>query len=330
MKKLMIVLLISMVSSLSQGAVVMEDGFEAAENLAGNGWTGSWNFSNTTYGNPANYMWSAGAQGTTTKDTGYVIQSGDELELVFDLRDMEGGEVATGEEVIGKLFYDAGAGVVELGSVAYDDGDVPAGWNNGFGALTVTATAGSVGENLQVSFEYTYGGSPMQRFGIDNVIVSVIAPLDLVPIADAGYSHVTWRDNGTLALAGTVDDRGEGDIIDTDVVWSIKTSPPGSAATLTKTSTDWANPTADFTPDLSIAGDYTIELTATDAAAQPDYDTLVVQVADDACEAAQLDPNWTGFDDYDINENCIIDLPDLTNFASKWLDEFYLPGPFSY
>ncbi|MDK1030328.1 MAG: hypothetical protein QGD96_13525, partial [Anaerolineae bacterium] len=75
---------------------------------------------------------------------------------------------------------------------------------------------------------------------------------------------------------------------------------------------------------------YTIELTAPDAAAQPDYDTLLVQVAADACEAAQLDPNWTGFDDYDINENCIIDLLDFTNFASKWLEEFYLTGSFSY
>jgi hypothetical protein len=161
-------------------------------------------------------------------------------------------------------------------------------------------------------------------------LVGNIVDTDPDPIAYAGYSYVTWLDNGTLALAGTVDDSGEGDVIDTDVVWSIKTYPPNSAATLTKTSTDWANPTADFTPDSSIVGDYTIELTATDAAGQPDYDTLVVQVAADACEAAQLDPNWTGFDDYDINENCIIDLLDFTNFASKWLDEFYLTESFSY
>ena len=327
MKRLTIFVLITMMCVLSQAAVIMTDGLEAADTLAGNGWTGTWNLSITNWGNPANYMWNAGDKGTTTKDTGYVIQSGDELELVFDLRDMEGGEVATGEEVIGKLFYDAGAGVVELGSVAYDDGDVPAGWNNGFGALTVTATAGSVGENLQVSFEYTYGGSPMQRFGIDNVIVSVIAPPDLVPIADAGYSYVTWLDNGTLALAGTVDDSGEGDVIDTDVVWSIKTSPPGSAATLTKTSTDWANPTANFTPDSGIVGDYTIELTATDAAAQPGSDTLLVQVAADRCDATWLADELSI---YDVNENCIIDLSDMAAFAAKWMSDMSLTGPLAY
>ncbi|KKL98125.1 hypothetical protein LCGC14_1827540, partial [marine sediment metagenome] len=38
---------------------------------------------------------------------------------------------------------------------------------------------------------------------------------DPVPIANAGNSYVTWLDNGTLALAGTVNDSGEGDIIDT-------------------------------------------------------------------------------------------------------------------
>ncbi|HEG43057.1 MAG TPA: hypothetical protein ENH94_03305 [Phycisphaerales bacterium] len=142
---------------LSQGAVIMNDGFEAAETLAGNGWTGAWNFSGATYGNPANYIWSAGDKGTTTKDTGYAIQSGDNLELVFDIRDMD-DEIATGELVIGTLFYNAGAGDVVLDSVGYDDGDVPGGWNNGLGYLLVTATAGSVGYDLQVSFEFTYDG----------------------------------------------------------------------------------------------------------------------------------------------------------------------------
>ena len=154
---------------------------------------------------------------------------------------------------------------------------------------------------------------------------------DPAPIADAGYSYITWLGNGAiLALAGTVDDSGEGDIIDTDVVWSIKTSPPGSAATLTKTSTDWANPTANFTPDSGIVGDYTIELTATDAAAQPDYDTLVVQVAADACEAAQLvdEPDEPSI--YDVDENCIIDLSDMAAFAAKWMSDMSLTGPLAY
>ncbi len=152
-------------------------------------------------------------------------------------------------------------------------------------------------------------------------------PIDPVPIADAGLSYVTWLDNGTLALAGTVDDRGEGDVINTDVVWSIKTSPPSSNPTLSKTSTDWANPTANFTPDLSVAGDYTIELTVTDAAAQPGSDTLLVQVAADACEATQLADELSI---YDVNENCIIDLSDMAAFAAKWMSDMSWTGPFAY
>ncbi len=172
MKKLVIVVLVSMVCSLSQGAVIMTDGLEAAETLAGNGWSGSWNFSGGNFGNPANYMWSAGTQGTTTKDTGYAIQSGDWLELVFDIKGMDGNS-SPGFDVIGTLFYNAGAGDVVLGSVAVDSGDILGGWNAALGDLAVAATAASVGQNLQVSFAYTYSGT-QERYGIDNVAVSIV------------------------------------------------------------------------------------------------------------------------------------------------------------
>ena len=177
MKKLIIVVLVSMVCSLSQGAVVMGDGLEAAETLVGNGWAGSWNFSGGNFGNPANYMYSGGDKGTVTKDTGYAIQFGDELELVFDIRDMEGGRVVTtGEQVIGTLFYNDGASDVVLGSIGYDDGDIPGAWNDGLGGLKVIAPAASVGHDLQVSFEYTYVGGVgrEKRYGIDNVAVSAV------------------------------------------------------------------------------------------------------------------------------------------------------------
>ncbi len=169
----------------------------------------------------------------------------------------------------------------------------------------------------KIEFLYNNPGNPYQ----DN---------DLDPAVDAGLNYITWLDNGTVPLAGTVDDHGEADIANADVVWSIETSPAGSAAVLTKASTDWANPTADFTPDTTLAGGYTIRLTATDTSGQSGTDTLVVQVADNACQAAQLDPEWTGFSIYDVNENCIIDLPDVTAFAIKWLGESSLSEPLAY
>ena len=331
-----------MMCVLSQAAVIMSDGFEATEDFAGNGWTVTdggnpqWTLSTTTYGNPANYAWGGGGtsttedidSGTLSKDTGYVIQAGDSLELIFDMKRLH--TATFDSSILVELGYVDDANDVVLGSVEYLDAAIPYGWNNAQGTLTVAATAGAVGNNLFIAFSggpNSWNGTSAQRIGIDNVIISVIVPPDPVPIADAGLSYVTWLDNGTLALAGTVNDSGEGDIIDTDVVWSIKTSPPGSAATLTKTSTDWANPTADFTPDLSIAGDYTIELTATDAAAQPGSDTLLVQVAADACEATQLADELSI---YDVNENCIIDLSDMAAFAAKWMSDMSWTGPFAY
>ncbi|MDK1030030.1 MAG: FAD-dependent oxidoreductase, partial [Anaerolineae bacterium] len=125
----------------------------------------------------------------------------------------------------------------------------------GLGGPRVMNTCGQMGiaTGYAASLCKKYSTSPRGIYTnyitqLKALVSNTVIP-DPVPIAYAGYSYVTWLDNGTLALAGTVDDSGEGDIIDTDVVWSIKTSPPGSAATLTKTSTDWANPTANFTPD---------------------------------------------------------------------------------
>ncbi len=97
---------------------------------------------------------------------------------------------------------------------------------------------------------------------------------------------------------------------------------------LTKTSTNPLAPTATFTTD--VRGDYTIQLTATDAAAQTDSDTLVVRVAEDACQAAL----WNGatLNSYDDlgNQNCVVDLPDLAALALEWLDNVSLTATVTY
>ncbi len=117
---------------------------------------------------------------------------------------------------------------------------------------------------------------------------------DLAPIVDAGSNYITWLNNGTIILSGNIQDNDEGDILNANVMWSIETSPVGSTPTLTKTSADWAHPAARFLADATIAGDYTIRLTAIDRSGQSGYDSLTVRVAGDACQAAQLDPDWTG------------------------------------
>ena len=95
-------------------------------------------------------------------------------------------------------------------------------------------------------------------------------------------------------------------------------------ASLTKTSTDPLLPTASFTTNYP--GTYVIELTATDDTvygpdALSDSATLEIVVADDACAAAQMSSSWDGFDYYDVDDNCVIDLFDFAEFSVKWLED---------
>ena len=153
---------------------------------------------------------------------------------------------------------------------------------------------------------------------------------DFPPTVDAGYSYITWLGNLPQLLAGTVDDGGEGDVADADVVWSIISGPSGAAATVVKTSTDPLQPTAMFTTDK--AGDYVIELTAADTngsqGVQSASDRLTVRVAADACAAQQI--VQAGYNAADYDRNCVVDLADLSAFARQWLDDIRLSSSVPY
>ena len=104
-------------------------------------------------------------------------------------------------------------------------------------------------------------------------------------------------------------------------------------ASVTKTSTDPLAPTAAFTTNYP--GTYVLKLTATDdtiygAEALFGSDTLEIQVADDACSAAQMSSNWSGFDYYDVDSNCTIDIYDFAAFAATWLDYTSLTAAEAY
>ena len=104
-------------------------------------------------------------------------------------------------------------------------------------------------------------------------------------------------------------------------------------ASVTKTSTDPLAPTAVFTTNYP--GTYVLKLTATDdtiygAEALFGSDTLEIQVADDACSAAQMSSNWSGFDYYDVDSNCTIDIYDFAAFAATWLDYTSLTAAEAY
>ena len=152
------------------------------------------------------------------------------------------------------------------------------------------------------------------------------------PTVDAGDSYHTWLGDLPLTtLAGTVGDGPPGDVADAGVAWSITGTPEGANATVEKTSTlpeEWANPTADFTTDT--VGTYEITLRATDATELTGSDTLEIQVWSDACEAAQEAPSWTGFNIFDTDQNCVVDLIDYAAFAAQWLADLRLTTPEAY
>lgn len=188
MKKMVIVVLVCIVCSLCQATEIMNDGFEAADTLEGNGWDttlSNWNISTGNYGNPSHYIWGGGSggagdndptivSGVVSKDTGYAIQSGDVIDLVFDIRDLS-SDIENDASFIAKLYYLDGVTQVDLGSAEYSDAAVLFGWHDGMGALTVNATEGAIGNNLFVSFTGTGGdGQSAQRLGIDNVIISQV------------------------------------------------------------------------------------------------------------------------------------------------------------
>ncbi|HOL89139.1 MAG TPA: hypothetical protein PK054_07065 [Anaerohalosphaeraceae bacterium] len=153
---------------------------------------------------------------------------------------------------------------------------------------------------------------------------------DFPPVVEAGYNYITWVGNLPQLLMGIVDDLGENDIADADVVWSIDSGPAGAEASVVKTSSNPLAPTALFTSNM--AGTYIIRLTATDTGGnqgpQTSFDTLTVRVASDACAAQQM--VQPGYNSADLNQDCIVDLEDLSVVAVQWLTDISLSASVPY
>ena len=74
-------------------------------------------------------------------------------------------------------------------------------------------------------------------------------------------------------------------------------------------------------------GIFTVRASATDNAGQIGSVDLLVRVAADACQGAQWDTaNWPGFNAFDFNSDCLVNVNDFASFASQWLDDKNLPG----
>ena len=117
---------------------------------------------------------------------------------------------------------------------------------------------------------------------------------------------------------------GGTDNITMDIEWGGYAIGWGPDMTVTNTTTNLATPTATLTTDTP--GTYTVKLTAWDSIDQDGSDTMIVTVGADACAAAQLSSHWAGFNYYDTDEDCDVDLVDFSEFAKQWLDDKNLPS----
>lgn len=114
------------------------------------------------------------------------------------------------------------------------------------------------------------------------------------------------------------------EVTDTDIVsatWEIVSQPSdeGIVATISSTSTDPSAPTAELVTNMT--GNYVVKLTVTDSISQAVFDTMTVKVADDACAAAQLMSTWPGYNYFDINTDCLVNIDDFLLLAQSWLED---------
>lgn len=130
------------------------------------------------------------------------------------------------------------------------------------------------------------------------------------PAVDAGADQVAWLENGTVTVnldASVSDDGGTPTVLWEQVDDGAPTSPA------------IASPNAvDTSITITERGDYTFKLTADDGFWQVP-DTLRIVVGNDACDASHLD-SGEPYPAGDMNEDCIVDLLDLHEFAAAWLN----------
>jgi hypothetical protein len=105
----------------------------------------------------------------------------------------------------------------------------------------------------------------------------------------------------------------------------------GGVATVTGTTSDPKQATQQATFTTDRPGTYSVQVSATDddlfgAAVLTGSKTLTVTVAADVCAAAQARPSWPGFNAYDMNRDCEVNLEDFAVLAAEWLDDRNLAG----
>ena len=142
---------------------------------------------------------------------------------------------------------------------------------------------------------------------------------NLPPKVEAGANAVTWLVDGIMIknLDGTVTDTDP-----TTVQWTVVSEPndPNNPDAVI------ADPSAeDTTVTLSALGEYVFELAVSDGE-YAGTDTVMINVYNDGCEAAQSLPDYEPSPG-DLNGDCIVDELDLAILEEDWLVDTSLTEP---
>lgn len=158
---------------------------------------------------------------------------------------------------------------------------------------------------------------------IDNVMVSSYGGSDPnVPAVDAGSNWVTW--SGAPVTLDDVVVVNNSDPV-TALVYSWSADP---ADGVVFSASDVESPTVTITKATDNPSVVTLTLGVTNEGSESPAveDTMTIDVFGDACQAA-LASGAIEFDATDFNSDCITDIVDLAELASKWLDDYTISAP---
>ncbi len=128
------------------------------------------------------------------------------------------------------------------------------------------------------------------------------------PVVDAGDDQVQWGLPGVINLVGVVTDDNKPAGVELTLEWTQVSGTEVSIDTPDK---------AETTVSVTSAGVYEFQLTADDSVKQSS-DIVKVVVGSDSCEASYL--NGIPYNDFDFNQDCIVNLIDFASIAGQWLN----------
>ena len=195
------------------------------------------------------------------------------------------------------------------------------------GVVPQTVTTSNMNVTINTEFDYTYYWQVDTNY-INTTSGAQTAEGDIWTFSTKGLNAVPVIVLPT-ALVTSVDMMPASivpveftDLDPASFTWTLTPETEGMA--VVDTSVDLANPTAEVTGD--VPGTYTVTVVATDTASQTATDSMLVKIGADTCAAAQMTSAWGGFNSYDANEDCVVDLADYATFAKEWLKNVAIEG----